>query len=151
MWHPLKRHIPSRVQQFSPFPYLCGSYETLSHYLKFENFLSSIVPQLFLSHPPQISRPPLSHFLSSTHQFTTFPSPSLFFFLSFPLSIIPFHSLLSFLSNKGVIKKVILNFVPTRSHQLRISIKVLSFLSFCVIDHPSPKNLLLLGFVRTLG
>ena len=65
------RDTPSRVEQFSLLPYLCGSCETLSHNLKFESVWSFIVPPLFLS-----------HFLSSTHQSTTFPSPSLFFFLS---------------------------------------------------------------------
>ena len=94
--------------------------------------------------------PPPSHFFSSTHQSTTFPSSSspqhtpfishspFSFFSSFPLSIIPLHSLLSFLSKQGVIKEIP-NFVPTRSHQSRISVEVLSFLSFCMIDHPSPK------------
>ena len=152
MWHPLKRHAPSRVEQFSLFLYLCGSCETLSHNFKFQKVWSFIVPSLFLSHPPQIPPPLLSHFLSSTHQSTTFPSPSLFFLFStthtlhfsFPLLILLLllsfhHSLLYFFPKQGVIKKEILSFAPTRSHQSRISIEVLSFLSFCVIDHPSPK------------
>ena len=87
-------------------------------------------PQLFTLHP--------SSFYSPQH--TPFISHSPFsFFSSFPLSIIPLHSILSFLSKQRVIKKEILNFAPTRSYQSRISIKVLSFLSFHVIDHPSPK------------
>ena len=77
---------------------------------------------------------------SSSPQHTPLISP-------FPLLILlllpSFHHSSSlpslFLSNQGVIKKEISNFSPTRSHQSRISIKVLSFLSFCVIDHPSPK------------
>ena len=61
------------------------------NFKKFEVF---IVLPLFLSHSPWITR--LYHFLSSTHQSTTFPSPSLFYFLSttytLHFSIPPSHS-----------------------------------------------------------
>ena len=98
-------------------------------------------PPLIFSHPhtnPQLF--PLYPSSSSSPRHTLFISHSPFsFFSSFPLSISPLHSLLSFLSKQGVINKEISNFAPEKSHQSRISIKVLSFLSFCVIDHPSPK------------
>ena len=148
-WHPLKRHTPLRVEQFFIYVDLMKLSLIIWHLKKFKvwSFHHSFSP-------PSLSPPPLifSH-LQTNPQHSPIhsssissPLPTLAISPFSPLILLPllsfnhsssFFSI--FFSNQGVIKKEILNLFLTKSHQSRIFIKILSFLSFWVIDHPSLK------------
>ena len=143
-WHPFKRLNDSlsspiwisliiwnlkifKVCLFTySFSLLLHEFPPLSLYLSFP---FSLIHKSIHNFPS----PHLFHFLSTIHPPFSLPLLILFPLPSFQYSS-SFPSLFSLKERRN--QEGDLNFVPVRSHQLRIYIKILSFLSFCVIDHP---------------
>ena len=106
---------------------------------------------------------PFSHFLSSTYQFTTFPSLSLLYFLStthtlyfsipllIPLLLPSFHHFPSLFSLKSRSNQGDFKIFPNKVTLVK-NLYQGTLIPLILCDRSSfPKNLLLLGFVWTLG